>query len=289
MGARGFFSRRRSNSTFLWSVNNPLLFIYFSPYYLNLMHFIHLFASNMGFRGTSPSGTITLEFEPYAIAPSLDRDSRVFCSSLLLRALVDQASRFVTGASVARGRLMVSMIPQISGFDRKFVFNQPVCIFPLVLERLRGTPVRAKELVAGRSENVLALRVNNKWSAKEHPGHLADLQSLDDQRLTEFLQNAAALSAADPKNRATELSDHRAVPIVKTLKRLWDGREQLVIRLEVLSEEDVARVALHPRLQQPMGLVDWLYFLAEHDDHHLALARSAISASRLNDCERENK
>jgi hypothetical protein len=36
--------------------------------------------------------------------------------------------------------------------------------------------------------------------------------------------------------------------------------------------------AVHPRLQQPMRLVDMLYFVAEHDDHHLArmtaLARS---------------
>jgi hypothetical protein len=27
---------------------------------------------------------------------------------------------------------------------------------------------------------------------------------------------------------------------------------------------------LHPRLKQPMRLVDHLYFVAEHDDYHLA-------------------
>jgi hypothetical protein len=26
----------------------------------------------------------------------------------------------------------------------------------------------------------------------------------------------------------------------------------------------------HPRLQTPMRLIDHLYFVAEHDDHHLA-------------------
>ena len=30
------------------------------------------------------------------------------------------------------------------------------------------------------------------------------------------------------------------------------------------------RSMLHPRLQQPMRLVDHLCFVAEHDDHHLA-------------------
>ena len=36
-------------------------------------------------------------------------------------------------------------------------------------------------------------------------------------------------------------------------------------------EPDVfARTSLHLRLKQPMRLVDHLYFVAEHDDHHLA-------------------
>ena len=34
---------------------------------------------------------------------------------------------------------------------------------------------------------------------------------------------------------------------------------------------------LHPRLKQPMRLVDHLYFVAEHDDHHLAKIWEMIS------------
>jgi hypothetical protein len=30
------------------------------------------------------------------------------------------------------------------------------------------------------------------------------------------------------------------------------------------------RVAIHPRLNKPMRLTDHLFFVAEHDDHHLA-------------------
>jgi hypothetical protein len=29
-------------------------------------------------------------------------------------------------------------------------------------------------------------------------------------------------------------------------------------------------LSVHPRLQQPMRLIDALYFVAEHDDHHIA-------------------
>jgi hypothetical protein len=41
-------------------------------------------------------------------------------------------------------------------------------------------------------------------------------------------------------------------------------------RLEALAPEAFARSAHHPRLDQPMRLVDTLFFQAEHDDHHLA-------------------
>ena len=168
------------------------------------------------------------------------------------------------------------MILQTAWLDRRFDFNQPVGVFPPLLERLRGTPVRAKDLVAGISETVLATRVNGKWSVKEHLGHLIDLQPLDERRLNEFLDGAGVLSAADVQNRATENANHRNVPIAEIIRRLGIGREQLTRRLEALTEIELKRNALHPRLQTPMRLLDWLYFLAEHDDHHLAKARLAI-------------
>lgn len=169
------------------------------------------------------------------------------------------------------------MIPQTAWLDRKFVFDLPLGAFPLLLERLRGAPVRTKELVRGLPEQMLATRVNDKWSVKEHLGHLADLESLDDRRLSEFLNRAEALSSADTENRATEIADHRSVPIVEIIRKLTAGREALVNRLEELKVDQVAIVAIHPRLQKPMRLLDWMYFVAEHDDHHLALARRVIT------------
>jgi hypothetical protein len=45
---------------------------------------------------------------------------------------------------------------------------------------------------------------------------------------------------------------------------------------EKQSDEQIVRTAVHPRLQMPMRLVDWAYFVAEHDDHHLARIRELI-------------
>lgn len=168
------------------------------------------------------------------------------------------------------------MIAQVAWLDREFVFSQPIGLFPIVLERLRGTPPRARELVSGIREDTLRRRVHDKWSVKEHLGHLIDLELLDDRRLDEFLNRAEVLSAADMRNRATEDGNHRRIPIADLIRRLAAGRARLLRRFEILTAEEVKITALHPRLQKPMRLLDWAYFLAEHDDHHLALARGVL-------------
>ena len=169
------------------------------------------------------------------------------------------------------------MIPQTAWLDRKFVFDLPIGAFPSLLDRLRSAPIRAKDLVTGLPEHVLATRVNDKWSVKDHLGHLADLESLDGRRLSEFLNHAEVLSKADteivlPRSRAI-----RSIPIVEIIRKLTAGREALVNRLEELKVDQVGIVAIHPRLQKPMRLLDWMYFVAEHDDHHLAKARRVIT------------
>ncbi|MGI8772438.1 MAG: DinB family protein [Acidobacteriaceae bacterium] len=161
--------------------------------------------------------------------------------------------------------------------SRTFALELPVGAFPGIVERLRGTPARVAELVAGVSEEMLSAQVDGKWSAKENIGHLADLSDLDEQRLREFLAHASILSAADSENRATEAAGHNRAPIDLLLEQLRTRRFQWVRQLEALTEEEVALEAVHPRLQTKMRLVDWAYFVAEHDDHHLALARLAIA------------
>ena len=168
------------------------------------------------------------------------------------------------------------MIKPIAWTARTFTFNLPLGMFPAVLARLRGTPADAADLVSDVAEELCNRRWNEKWSAKENVGHLADLYLLDEQRLHEFLAGTPVLSAADPQNRITEAAGHNQVAIALLLERLRTNRLNWVRKLEALTEDEVARTALHPRLQQPMRLVDWAYFVAEHDDHHLALARQAI-------------
>lgn len=172
------------------------------------------------------------------------------------------------------------MIEPMRWRDREFSFDLPVGWFPAVVERLRGTPPRAVALVEGLDDEILSLRPEPHWSVKDHIGHLADLAELDERRLDEFLGGATALSPADMQNRKTEDARHYDRPIADVLASLAEARKLLVDRLDTLLEADLGRSAIHPRLRRPMRLIDWLGFVADHDDHHLAHARAIVSAER---------
>lgn len=168
------------------------------------------------------------------------------------------------------------MIELIPWTQREFLFDQPLGAFPALLERLRGTPARAGHLIADVPEELLSTRLDGKWSVKEHLGHLVDLEALDEKRLREFQARVPVLSPADTCNQATENGNHRATPVANILERMHAGRAVLLKALEQLTSEQVAMVSIHPRLQKPLRLLDWAYFVAEHDDHHLACVTRAL-------------
>jgi hypothetical protein len=160
--------------------------------------------------------------------------------------------------------------------DRTFNFDFAPGVFPGIIERLRGTPARLSELLRGVPHNMLTRRANNQWSVNEHIGHLIDLDDLDHVRLNEFIAGTPTLSAADMSNRRTYDAKYNDVVTATLIDYLRARRTDLVQRLEALSDDMITRTAIHPRLQRPMRLIDWTYFVAEHDDHHLARIRELI-------------
>jgi hypothetical protein len=172
------------------------------------------------------------------------------------------------------------MIELLPWTKRSWSFDLPVRAFPALLERLRGTPARAEDLASGVDDRLLGVRPVGSWSVKEHIGHLDDLGDLDSRRLDEYLAGATVLSAADTGNKRTEEAAHNLAQLGDIIDRLRRHRTEFVGRLEQLSEDLVSVTAEHPRLRRPMRLIDWIQFVAEHDDHHLASARAAMRAIR---------
>lgn len=163
-------------------------------------------------------------------------------------------------------------------FERKFEFTFPVDQYPNLCARLRGTPARLEEMVRGVSRHALTGRSKqNEWSAQEHAGHLLDLESLWMARVDDYLSGALQLTVADLSNRKTFDAQHNERPIDEILAEFRSARSQLVSRVEKVDPSIFARAIQHPRLQTPMRLVDHLYFVAEHDDHHVAHILERIS------------
>lgn len=162
-------------------------------------------------------------------------------------------------------------------FGRKFEFTFPVEHYPNLCVRLRGTPARLEEMLRGVAHRTLIAKPQGKWSAQEHAGHLLDLESLWIARVEDFLKGGDTLTVADLTNRKTDEANHNARPLAEILAEFRVARRRLVDRVGELEPAVFAQSMLHPRLKQPMRLVDHLYFVAEHDDHHLATIWEMIS------------
>lgn len=155
-------------------------------------------------------------------------------------------------------------------FERKFEFSFPVELYPNLLARLRGTPARLEEVLRGRSQEILIEKPREKWSAQEHAGHLLDLEPLWLARVEDYVAARDLLTVADLRNRKTDEANHNARPLEKILAQFRSARAKLLKRVDDLDVSLFTRSIPHPRLKTPMRLVDHLYFVAEHDDHHLA-------------------
>jgi uncharacterized damage-inducible protein DinB len=155
-------------------------------------------------------------------------------------------------------------------FERKFEFSFPVGIWPNVCARLRGTPARLEESLRGRSRENLIWKADGKWSAQEHAGHLLDLEALWLARVEDYVAGSEQLAVADLRNRKTDEANYNARRLEEILAEFRAARGRLLRRVEELDAALFVRAIPHPRLKTPMRLVDHLYFVAEHDDHHLA-------------------
>ena len=155
-------------------------------------------------------------------------------------------------------------------YDRKFQFSFPPEQHLNLRVRLWGTPVRVEEMVRGCRSDILVRKLDGKWSAQEHVGHLLNLEDLWMQRVSDFVSGGSELSVADLSNRPTDEANYNARQLGEILSGFRQARMRLVERLRTIETALFSRTRLHPRLKQPMRLVDHLYFVAEHDDHHLA-------------------
>jgi uncharacterized damage-inducible protein DinB len=163
-------------------------------------------------------------------------------------------------------------------FERKFDFSFPLELYPDLCVRLRGTPARLEEMTCGCAAGRMVRAAEGKWSAQEHAGHLLELEPLWMARVEDFVSGRNQLSVADLSNRSTFEARYNERAIDKILADFRAARLAMVDRVEGIDAKLFGSTLLHPRLKVPMRLVDHLFFVAEHDDHHLAIIWEMIRA-----------
>jgi len=173
------------------------------------------------------------------------------------------------------------MIESIKWTERKFTFDFPVGVFPWIIERLRGTPARIEELIKDLRPAILTQRINGKWSIQENIGHLIDVEELHSNRVEDYRAGKKMLRPADMQNLRTVERDYNGRDIAAILQSLRATRGDFVGKLEGMDEEMIGLALHHPRLNVPMRLIDMAYFVAEHDDFHLAVISRIAATLRV--------
>jgi uncharacterized damage-inducible protein DinB len=164
-------------------------------------------------------------------------------------------------------------------FERKFDFSFPLALLPNICARLRGTPARLRDVLDGVPQQLLIHKPGGTWSAQENAGHLVDLEPLWLARIQDYAKGSDILTPADLSNRKTTEAMHNRGSIEQILIDFSSARAKLMKQLQDLDSVPPGAIP-HPRLKIPMRLVDHLYFVAEHDDHHLARIWHLVSVDR---------
>jgi uncharacterized damage-inducible protein DinB len=158
---------------------------------------------------------------------------------------------------------------QTKWFERQFPIIQDNGLLPTIIERLEGTGARLVSKIE-RIDFTRASPVNDRWSIKKEIGHLLDLEPLWLERAIQIINNIPRLVAADLANKKTNEANHDERNVKDLVSEFAENRKRFTDLLRNVTDEDLQKASIHPRLGTPMKIVDLAYFVAEHDDHHLA-------------------
>jgi uncharacterized damage-inducible protein DinB len=167
------------------------------------------------------------------------------------------------------------MIAQLPWVQRKFNFDFPISLFPVIFSRLEGSIFRLHTILLNADDSFCSHNESG-WSVKQHIGHLYDLEDLWWKRLQDFRENKLTLTAADMNNSKTNEAGHNENSLEQLLQCFTIERQRVLETVYAFDAVLLGRTSLHPRLNQPMRLIDSLYFVAEHDDHHIAVISNLL-------------
>jgi uncharacterized damage-inducible protein DinB len=163
-------------------------------------------------------------------------------------------------------------------FERKFDFSFGANEYPAIYQRLQQAPDILAHLLLNQPDHILSHQPGGKWSVKEHTGHLSTLEPLWRARISDIMEKKPVLTPADLDNKATAEAGFNQYTITELLRKFTEERRMTLSILDGMPVPNESQTSMHPRLQQPMRMIDIVYFTVEHDDHHIATIRELTQA-----------
>jgi uncharacterized damage-inducible protein DinB len=154
-------------------------------------------------------------------------------------------------------------------FERNFDFEHLSTTSTVILERLSQTTTLLRSKLSPLSDYELE-KSNEKWSMKQNVGHLTDLEPIWLIRVNDILSGKEIMREIDLSNRKTNEANHNHIPVLDLIANFETERAKLLEISWSHFDELESRSSIHPRLGIKMKIRDLLYFVAEHDSHHLA-------------------
>lgn len=146
----------------------------------------------------------------------------------------------------------------------------------VLIQKLKNTASIIIELTHGLQEEQTKRKVNNKWSINEHAGHLLTIESLWIARLDDFVMGHSALRPWNGTNADTDAANFNRQRLGKILEDFDDIRTvhaEMLSKFEDKCSEMQARIE---RLNTTMNLRDHIWFMTEHDEHHINAIQQLI-------------
>lgn len=171
-------------------------------------------------------------------------------------------------------------VPQ-KWFDRKFVFDFGMEQYDTLYQSLQAAPEAFHNQVMRLTDGGLQTQYEDKWSINENIGHLFLLEPIWQIRLAEIAEGKPDMLAIDLKNIATDESAFNSISISEIIQDFKTVRAKTMAFLDTLTTDAFLHSSLHPRLQQPMRVIDMMHFVAEHDTHHLHTIQNIIKRHNL--------
>jgi DNA-binding MarR family transcriptional regulator/uncharacterized damage-inducible protein DinB len=165
-------------------------------------------------------------------------------------------------------------------FDRKFDFTYLSTTPEVIFERLYSTSMRLNQMNNQFPESSLT-KSNGKWSIKQNIGHLSDLEPVWIGRVRDIIQGKKEMRNIDFANKKTHKAKHNDMPLNQLISNFSTQRNSLIKLCQENYSSLLTSKALHPRLGIQMRIIDLLYFVAEHDDHHLSTIRHLTQSKVL--------